>query len=217
MKKKKYTAKGIASLLAMVSIMGMTASLVAAQTEATPTTAPIMSVEIGPKGNVTLRGTVDSVGATSFGLKSWGGDWTVNVQPTVGDISKITVGDKISLSGTVNSASSWTVDAKSFHDTTTVSQTTKPTGTHTGKNDKPKTFGKVFTGTASNITDTSLTLTGSKGMTYTVNLDVGAKIINKTSTALPTLSSVRTGDTLRIDGTMTGTSIVAKVVRDVTI
>jgi len=216
MKKTKYTRKGIASLLAAVSIMGMPASLAAAQTT-TPTTAPMMSVEIGTKGNVMLKGTVDSVGATSFAMKSWGGDWTVNVEPSVGDISKITVGDKISVSGMVNSGSAWTVDAKSFHDSTTVAQAVKPIGTHTGESDKPKIFGKVFTGTASNISDTSLTLTGSKGMTYTVNLDIGAKIINKSSTVLSGLSSIHSGDTLRVNGTMTGTSITAKVVRDVTI
>ncbi|MEK9181408.1 MAG: hypothetical protein AAB786_00065 [Patescibacteria group bacterium] len=40
-----------------------------------------MIVNIGPSGNVLLRGKIVSVGTDTINVKSWGGSWTVEVTP----------------------------------------------------------------------------------------------------------------------------------------
>jgi len=74
-----------------------------------------MMLQIEPKGNALLRGTINSVASNSLVVKSWGGNWTVNFSSSTklmpNDIAQFKVGDFIGVQGTVNQASSWTIDA----------------------------------------------------------------------------------------------------------
>ncbi len=82
-----------------------------------------MVVQISPNGNVLLRGTVVSVGSNSLAIKSWAGDWTINISPSTEfmpntNISQFKTGDFIDVQGYVNQNGSWTIDATSVSDLT---------------------------------------------------------------------------------------------------
>lgn len=80
-----------------------------------------MVVQIGPKGEVLLRGTLVSATAGAITVKSWGGVWTVNI-PSAGaeilpaavnnDVTKFVVGDFIGVQGFMSASESWTINAK---------------------------------------------------------------------------------------------------------
>ena len=82
-----------------------------------------MMLQIEPKGNALLRGTINSVASNSLVVKSWGGNWTVNFSSSTklmpNDIAQFKVGDFIGVQGTVNQASSWTIDATLMRDRVT--------------------------------------------------------------------------------------------------
>lgn len=77
-------------------------------------------ITITSNGNVLLRGVVESVSAStnSFVVKSWGGNWTVNVQSNAQMVGKAIhlveyrQGDFVGVSGTINSDAAFTVHAK---------------------------------------------------------------------------------------------------------
>lgn len=97
--------------------------------EAPATTAQVMPVatvvgvekkmvlEIGPAGRALLRGTVSSVGTNSLIVKSWGGDWIINVSsstalaPRAADMTQFAVGDFVGVNGVASTAAAWTIDA----------------------------------------------------------------------------------------------------------
>ncbi len=76
-----------------------------------------MVLNIGPEGRVLLRGTISAVGTTSLTVKSWGGDWVVNVVPTTklvpksATIAQFAVGDFVGVNGLVSQSVLWTIDA----------------------------------------------------------------------------------------------------------
>lgn len=93
---------------------------VAQDTAVTPVssvrTAQPMVLEIGPAGRTLLRGTVVAVGTNSLTVKSWGGDWVVNVSASTKlaprtDIAQFAVGDFVGVNGTVSQSAAWTIDA----------------------------------------------------------------------------------------------------------
>ncbi len=105
-------------------------------------------LQVGPKGEVLMRGTVSAVGATSLTVKSWGGDWTINVStdtkllPGTG-ISQFTVGEFVGIQGVVSQTDSWTVAARLVRDwspkkATDTNNTMMPPGRQGGDN-KPMT------------------------------------------------------------------------------
>lgn len=75
-------------------------------------------LQVGPDGKVLMRGTIVSVGTTSLVVKSWGGEWTVNVSadtnlaPLTTGISQFTVGEFVGVQGIVSQSAAWTIDAK---------------------------------------------------------------------------------------------------------
>lgn len=77
-----------------------------------------MVLQIGPEGRVLLRGTVSAVGTNSLTVKSWGGDWTVNVPttaqvlPQTTTLSQVVVGEFVGVQGVVSQTAPWTIDAK---------------------------------------------------------------------------------------------------------
>ncbi len=77
-------------------------------------------LQVGPKGEALMRGTIIAVGATSLTVKSWGGDWTVNVSADtnlspLSDITQFVVGGFVGVKGMVSQSASWTIDAKILH------------------------------------------------------------------------------------------------------
>jgi hypothetical protein len=79
-------------------------------------------IQIGSEGGALLRGTVDSVGAGSIVVKSWGGKWTVRIgintqilPKVAGDISNLSsnfkAGDFVGVLGRIADSPDWTINA----------------------------------------------------------------------------------------------------------
>ncbi len=203
-----------------------------------PAGAMEMVLQVGPMGKVLLRGTIDSVSTNSLTVKSWGGDWTVNVSAStevmpdngskdaVSDLAQFKVGDFVGVQGSINAGASWTIDATLVRDWNlkTMMQenkTTMMTERHNTKqeikdvikNESPKNW----QGTVSNInTDSkSFTLTVD-GTAYTVQLVTGATVVNKVFLGTD-LAKVKDGDTVRVWGPVTQTTINGYIFRDVSL
>jgi hypothetical protein len=73
----------------------------------------------------------------------------------------------------------------------------------------------TIVGTVTGISDSNITITrGTK--TYTVATSSSTKFINLHWKAI-TISDVKSGDKIRVIGTISGTTITAKTVRDITV
>ena len=204
------------------------ASVAFAQTTATTPTATVsepMVLNVSAAGRVLLRGTVVSTGSGMVTVKSWGGEWTVNVPstakvlPSGATLSSFQTGDFVGVQGTVDSSSNWTVNATLIRDWTARAALNQQIKTnieqaHTTMSSGPR----VTQGTISNLDATAqtFTLTTSAGTAYTVTLGSGAEIIGK-NWATIALSQVNSGDTVRVYGTVSGSSITASVFRDVSL
>ena len=68
------------------------------------------------------------------------------------------------------------------------------------------------TGTASSVSGTAITLAGNDGTTYTVDAS-GAKIVRKFGASMQ-LADIQNGDTLQVRGTVSGSDIIASLIRD---
>lgn len=181
------------------------------------------TLQIGPSGRVTMRGTIGSVMAGMITVKSWGGDWTVNVgasakvlpAATNNDITKFQAGDSVGVQGTVSQTASWTIDATLVRDWTyrktiiNEEKQNEKAARELMRSEMPR----IFQGAASAVTATSLTLTV-KGTTYTVNFGTDAKILGKSFLPIAA-SSIQNGDTVRVWGTNANGVIAAKIVRDI--
>ena len=121
---KKYLTFGL--LAVILAVLGMVGVSVYAQTSSvssgpgSPSSGGVspMILNIGPNGNVLMRGEVLSVGTNTLTVKSWGGSWDVNVLATTQIISlnkvlsDIAVGEFVGVLGTVVSDGSYEVDAR---------------------------------------------------------------------------------------------------------
>ena len=117
---KKYLKFGlIAFVFAVFAVVGVK---VFAQSSSGPGGGGPMSpmiVNIGPNGNVLMRGiVVGAPGSNSFVIKSWGGSWTANTSSTTQFITLNRViadlqdGDFVGVLGTISSDGTFTIDAK---------------------------------------------------------------------------------------------------------
>lgn len=172
-----------------------------------------------------LRGTIVSVSSGSVTVKSWGGNWTVNVPssaqvlPDGVALSSFQAGDFVGVQGTVDSSSNWTVDATLVRDWTARQALNQQIKTNIQQAQTTMSGGpRVTQGTLSNLDATAqtFTLTTSAGTAYTVTLGSGAEIVGKNFATI-TLSQANTGDTVRVYGTVSGSAITASVFRDVTV
>ena len=178
-----------------------------------------MVVQISPNGKTLVRGTIVAMASNSLTVKSWGGNWIVNVSGDtkimpVSDMSKFKVGDFVGVQGMVNeSNTTWMVDATLVRNWSIKeeAQGNKEAIKQLMKEGVPRNW----QGTASNVSGSSLTLT-IDGVAYTVNLTANAKVVNKQYVTLG-FSSIQNGDTVRVWGPLSGTTITASVVRDVSI
>ncbi len=217
-------------LIAAAGILGLFASAGVAFAQTT-TMSPVatasqpMVLNVSAAGKVLLRGTVVSTDSGTVTVKSWGGDWTVNVPSTAEvlpsgiALSSFQTGDFVGVQGTVNSSSNWTGDATLIRDWTARAALNQQIKTniqqaHTTMSSGPR----VTQGTLSNIDATAqtFTLTNAAGTAYTVTLGSGAEIMGK-NWATIALSQANSGDTVRVYGTVSGSTISASVFRDVTV
>ena len=117
---KKYLKFGLIAFAFV--ILGVASVKVLAQSSSGPGGGgPIspMIINIGPNGNVLMRGiVVGAPGANSFVIKSWGGSWTTNVSAATQLITLNRVitdlqdGDFVGVLGTISSDGTFTVDAR---------------------------------------------------------------------------------------------------------
>ncbi len=228
MKSKKFLHKGAVFVLASAVSLFAVAVLVSAQATPPVVPHPPQMINVDGSGNILVRGTVVTVGASSVTVNSWGGNWTIQPAPTaqmfpVGpnggrDLSGIRVGDFLGVDGTIAPGQSFSVSANVIHDWTTapaavvgVPNTGAPPAA-SGSATIPAGE-SLYTGTVSNLGTDTFTLTDDLGNSYMVSVPAGAIVWNNARTATP-LSSVQPGDAIRIDGTLSGTTITASVVRD---
>lgn len=120
---KKYLKFGLAfSVFLILGFVGVKvfaeSSSVNMSFGSTPSSSP-MIVNVGPNGNVLMRGiVVGAPGTDSIVVKSWGGSWKVAVSSTTQIVSLNKViadfqdGDFVGVQGVVSSDGSFVVDAR---------------------------------------------------------------------------------------------------------
>lgn len=222
MSRKAIAALGIVGFLA-------SAGVAFAQTSAAAPAASVSSqpmvLNVAASGKVLLRGTIASVSAGSVTVTSWGGTWTVNVPasanvlPSGTALSSFKQGDFVGVQGTVDTASGWTVSATLIRDWTARAALSQEIKANVAQAHSTMSSGpRVVVGTLSNLDATAqtFTLTNSAGTAYSVTLNSGAEIIGK-NWATITLGQATNGDTVRVFGTVSSTTIAASVFRDVTV
>ncbi len=190
-----------------------------------------MVLQIGPNGNVLLRGTVSAVGTNSLTVKSWGGDWVVNVasstqlMPNTG-MTQFKVGEFVGVEGSVNTGSAWTINAKLVrnwtakkveHEDNVKARQERHNNEQEVKNVIKNESPKNWQGTASNINVDAKTFTLTvDGSAYTVQLVSDATTVNQGFLSVG-FANVKAGDTVRVWGPISGTTISAYVLRDISI
>jgi len=213
MNTKKYI-----SLVVALAAIGSLALAIPAFAQTAPTTGGRGGM-MGRGGTPGIFGTVSAIngdtltvnGSKGFGSNATNTTYTVdatNAKVTksnaTGAVSAIAVGDKVMVQGKINGTS---VTATNIRDGV------MPNG--------GARAGMGVAGTVSAINGTSLTVT-SKGrptgssatatpITYTV--DASSSTVTKNGTA-SSLSSIAVGDTVMVQGTVSGTSVTAKTIRD---
>lgn len=176
-----------------------------------------MILQVGPGGNVLMRGIIDSIATTtpedSIIVKTWGGNWNVNVPSTANvmptsDLSQFKVGDLIGVLGTINQSKAFTVDARIVKDWSLRKEVQESKDSINPKN---------WQGTVSNMNAAGSTFTLTvDGTAYTANVVAGAKIVNKNYATI-TLANISNGDTVRVWATKSDTTLTAYIVRDVSV
>jgi len=186
-----------------------------------------MIVEIGPAGKTILRGTVKTVDANSLTVASWGGDWTINISSDTKvvpetDLSKFKAGDFVGVQGSVNKGAAWTVNARLVRNWTERKEekadkkeekTNKKEIKEMMKQEKPRNWA----GTASDVNvDAKTLILTVNGVAYTVNLTANAKIVSQKFLAI-NFSDIKNGDRVDVFGPVSGATITASAVRDISI
>ena len=215
---KKYVI-GV-GLIASMLIAGSSMVLAQSTAVAMPQIEHKMVVEIGPSGRTLLRGTVGAVAANSLTVKSWGGDWVVNVgagtKLTPGnDIAQFQVGDFVGVQGVTSQSALWTIDATLVRNWSIrqVWLDAKKEVKELIRSVMPRNWQGVVVGDVNADGSFKLKI-GEK--TYDIKLAANAMVVNQKYMAIAS-SQIKTGDTVRVYGPATETSITASVVRDVSI
>src|SRR5262245_13433426 len=126
-----FMLKKIAAATGMLALLGF-AAIAPAHAEGTDTkknddrmkAASHISIEIGPRGNAHLQGTVTAVSSAGISVKSWGGVWTVNAATSTfrnngGNktvLDRIHIGDIVNVNGTVSTDANLTINASLVRD-----------------------------------------------------------------------------------------------------
>lgn len=220
MSRKLIAALGIVGFLASAGV----AFAQTASSSATPHAMP-MVLEVGQGGKVLLRGTVTSVAAGSVTITSWGGVWTVTVPssatvlPSGTALTSFQQGDFVGVQGLIDQNANWTVTASLIRDWTAKKAVAQQAQSNRQAVRQAIASGpRVIEGTLSNLDATSqtFTLTARSGVAYTVTLNSGAKIIGR-NWATINLGQAKAGDTVRVFGSVSSSTIAASVFRDVSV
>jgi len=208
-----------------------TSTTSSSSTTSTSTTLPINShpmpliVEIGPAGNALIRGTVTNVSTDSLTLKTWGGTWTIKIDnntkfaPQGLTLSQIQTNDFIGLSGKVNGEETLTVNATLIRDWTEkkiikeeIQQNKKEVKQIIKETPKPET--RILTIESVN---TNNTLTAKLNtQTITVSLANNVKLLDRNWKTI-TFDQLKANDTIRVYGVLSGTTLEASIIRDISI
>ncbi len=200
-----------------------------AQTTSAVVTAPAASqpqvLTVGAAGRVLLRGTISAVSSGSVTVKSWGGDWTVNVPATAevlpqgSAVSGFQTGDFVGVQGTIDQSASWTVTASLIRDWTARQALNQEVKANVQAVRQTEAAGpRVVQGVLSNLDATAqtFTLTNASGTAYTVSFASGVKMLAKNWATLD-FTKVNNGDTVRVYGTVANSAITAEVFRDISV
>lgn len=226
MTKKIALALGALGLFSLAGI----AFAQTTSTTVTGTTPPVtanptepMVLQVGQRGRVLLRGTIDSVSTASITVKSWGGDWTINVSPSTqilpqgASLSSFQQGDFVGVEGTVDQSANFTVDATLVRDWT-ARQVLNQEKRQNVQSVREAMQGapRIVQGTVSNLSGEDFTLTTAGNTAYSVSLTSTAKILQRNWLTLD-FSQVQNGDTVRVWGPVASSTISASIFRDVSI
>jgi len=234
--------KTISILTILIASLMLTASFIWAEdtststtssssTTSTFTTLPTNShpmpliVEIGPAGNALIRGTVTNVSTNSLTIKTWGGTWTIKIDnntkfaPQGLTLSQIQTNDFIGLNGKVNGEETLTVNATLIRDWTEkkiikeeIQQNKQEVKQIIKETPKPET--RILTIESVN---TNNTLTAKLNtQTITVSLANNVKLLDRNWKTI-TFDQLKANDTIRVYGTLSGTTLEASVIRDISI
>ena len=220
------------SVLVLSAVMAIPVFAQTTTTTPTTTVAPVATtaseqpiLQVVAAGKVLLRGTIASISGTTLTVNSWGGTWTVDIASGAsilpaaanGNISQFSTGDFVGVQGTVSQSANWTINANLVRDWTYRAAVVQQQQQNIQTAQATKQSGpRDYIGTASAVTASSLTLTAAAGTTYTVTVPSGAEIVNTKWITIP-LTSVNSGDNVRVYGVNASGTITARIVRDVTI
>jgi len=224
----------VKTLSVLIAGLVLAASVSLAQTASPSATSSVpvikpqrvpMVVQIGPAGNALIRGTVTNVGADSLTVKSWGGNWTVKIEkdtkflPRGLTLDQIKAGDLVGLNGKVNIEESLTLRATLIRDWTE-KKITKEEVKETKKEVKQilkETKPKIHVLTVEMIDKINNTLTAKlNGQAITVKLANGAKLIDRKFKTI-TFDKIEANDKIRVYGILSGNTLEASVIRDISI
>ncbi len=162
------------------------------------------TVQINPNGDVTLKGAVGSVGSTSLVVKSWGGDWTVNVASgaklnsranAVIALTDIKAGDVVMVHGVMKAGAGLSIDARQVKDQFIPDRSV------------------AVRGTIASIGANTLTVK-SGDATWTVNTTSATKFTSKFDIAT-TLAAMKVGDDVTVKGAVVAGSTTTVNATDV--
>ena len=220
----KNLVKSIISVGAVVTLISSSFLVVSAHETSTPNEKhdhPAMVLNVNPNGKILLRGTVQSVGTNSITVKSWGGDWVVNVStstklmPEGVSLSDFKVGDFVGVHGSTSTTATLTVDATLVRDWRVKEESQMMKKEIKGMMEAGTPRNRQGAASNINVPAKSFTLT-MEDKTFTVNVTADAKIVNKNYITI-TFGDILVGDTVRVWGSLSDTTITASVVRDVSI
>lgn len=166
-------------------------------------TITISSTSHGPRGQGTSAATQST--ATTYMVDA--SNATVTKSGATSTVASIAVGDTVMVQGTVNGTNV----------TATMIRDGMPGGMHPGQgqggmmanfkgNGQP-----VIGGTVNAISGSTLTITNTSNVTYTVD-DTNATVIKQGATS--TASSILSGDRVVVQGTVNGSSVTASTIMD---
>ncbi len=193
-----------------------------------------MKLEVGPKGRALIRGNVESVGVDYVMVKSWGGSWKVkvtvaseilpNVNGGLADLAKYTVGDYVGAQGTVSATEAWTINATVIRDRTehkVIVEERKQNEQEmreTMQADRKAAHDREarnYEGTVGSVSGLSMTLmNGSTSIAVTTTATT--KFVNR-NWATITFADVKAGDSVRVYGPTSSSTVMAQVVRDLSV
>ncbi len=176
-----------------------------------------MGARPGVVGTVaTVSGSTLTVTSQGFGNNAATTTYTVDAtnatvvkNNATSTVSSIAVGDTVAVRGTVTGTN---VAATMIRDGVMMQGRGQKNGVTGTVNNFQGNGQPVIAGTVSSVSGTTITLTNSGNTTYTI--DASNAKIQKAGVSSATVSNVATGDTVLVQGTVNGTSVVATSVLD---